>query len=81
MTAIQDVADKYIPRFMSGLMARDWEKVKSALVLTAQEYHELNGLGLHKGIYEISAIQSDDAAAVASAVLWAIQRESNVVAG
>lgn len=77
---IQEVADKYIPRFMSGLMSRDWDKVKSALVITAEEYHEYNNLQLHPEVGQIKFIQSEDAAAIVSAILWALERESDVLA-
>lgn len=77
MQTLQEVADKYIPRFMSGLMSRDWEKVKSAILVTATEYHEINARQLHANIADIKMIKSPETKLAVSAVLWAIDTENN----
>lgn len=67
---IEEVADKFIPKFMSGLMSRDWQKALSALRDAAAQYHEINHLEAHPTAQAAENVP-DDIKAIVSAALWA----------
>lgn len=67
---IEEVADKYIPKFMSGLMSRDWPKALSAVRDAAAEYHQINLLEPHPTAQAAQDVP-DDIKAIVSAALWA----------
>jgi len=69
---LEEVADKYIPKFMSGLMSKDWQKALSAVRSAAVEYHETNHLEWHPTAQSAESVP-DDVRVIVSAALWAYQ--------
>ena len=71
---IEEVADKYVPKFMSGLMNKDWQKALSAVRSAAVEYHEINHLEAHPTAQAAEGVP-DDVKVIVSAALWAYKAQ------
>lgn len=68
---IQEAAEPHIPKFMSGLMSRDYEKALSAMRAAATDYHAANGLETHKAAHDLKLPQQ--ALIIVSAAMYACE--------
>jgi len=71
MQTLEQLSEKHIPRIMSGIMTRDWQKAIGGLEALAAEFHEINGLPRHSEASALKLNVGENVRDMISAALYA----------
>lgn len=71
MQTLETLSEKHIPRIMSGIMTRDWQKAVGGLEALATEFHETNGLPVHPEALALRLNIGENVRFMISAALYA----------
>ena len=75
---IGQTAETFLPKIMSGIMGRNWQKALDGSAELAAAYHVVNHLEIHSALEGISKEfrLPESALCILSAALWAYSQET-----